>query len=195
MGCDQNQTDRDRSAFLALLRPIERELEVYCRRLVWDPQSTPDAMQNALLRAVNGFDRYREGASFRAWMYQILTREVFALNRKHARQARHEFQVTPEELEALGGDAAGALDSSDTATLHGLKEQLDERMTEGLMALTENERAVLLLRAIGGFRYREIGQTLDIPMGSVMGHLSRARKKMRALITRQRSDAKTNRNP
>ena len=50
--------------------------------------------------------------------------------------------------------------------------------------LTDTERAVLLLRAIGELRYREISESLDIPMGSVMGHLARARQKMRALIAR-----------
>src|SRR5512141_2011451 len=87
--------------FLELLRPIERDLETYCRRLIWEPQEAPDAIQNAVLRAFAAFDRYREDASFRAWMFKILTREAFALNRKHARIARHEFQLEPEELAGL----------------------------------------------------------------------------------------------
>jgi DNA-directed RNA polymerase specialized sigma24 family protein len=43
---------------------------------------------------------------------------------------------------------------------------------------------VLLLRAIGDLRYREMSQALDIPLGSVMGNLARARQKMRVLIAR-----------
>ena len=89
--------------FLALLQPIEGDLERYCRRLIWEPQEAPDALQNAVLRAFAAFDRYHEDASFRAWMFRILTNEVFALNRKHARVARHEFQLEPDELEALTG--------------------------------------------------------------------------------------------
>ena len=54
-----------------------------------------------------------------------------------------------------------------------------------LKILTDNERAVLLLRAIGEMRYREIAESLDIPLGSVMGHLARARQKMRTLIGRR----------
>jgi len=86
-------TEADR--FLALLEPIERDLERYSRRLIWEPQEAPDALQNAVLRAFAAFDRYHEDASFRAWMFRILTNEVFALNRKHARIARHEFQLEP----------------------------------------------------------------------------------------------------
>ena len=58
------------------------------------------------------------------------------------------------------------------------------RLAAGLKTLTDTERAVLLLRAIGGLRYREIGDSLNIPLGSVMGNLSRAREKMRAVIAR-----------
>ena len=41
----------DADRFLALLKPIERDLEMYCRRLMWEPQEAPDVLQNAVLRA------------------------------------------------------------------------------------------------------------------------------------------------
>jgi RNA polymerase sigma-70 factor (ECF subfamily) len=53
-----------------------------------------------------------------------------------------------------------------------------------LKTLTDTERAVLLLRGIADLRYREISESLGIPLGSVMGNLSRAREKMRAVIAR-----------
>jgi len=65
---------------------------------------------------------------------------------------------------------------------------LDQTLLGALKTLTEAERAVLLMRAIGEFRYLEIAEALDIPVGSVMGNLSRARKKMQEAILRsQRS--------
>jgi RNA polymerase sigma-70 factor (ECF subfamily) len=170
--------------FLALLRPIERDLETYGRRLVWEPQDAPDAIQNAVMRAFAAFDRYHEDASFRAWMFKILTHEAFALNRKHARIARHEFQLEPEELADLPFDGPSDEGRSQTLTPEALNEALDQDLVAGLKTLTDNERAVLLLRAIGDLRYREIAESLDIPLGSVMGHLARARQKMRALIAR-----------
>ena len=170
--------------FLALLQPIERDLETYCRRLMWDPQETADTLQNAVMRAFAAFDRYHEDASFRAWMFKILTHEAFAMNRKHARIARHEFQLEPEELAGL--PFAGDLEqgSGQPLSAETLNEALEPAMAAGLKTLTDTERAVLLLRAIGDLRYREIGESLDIPLGSVMGNLARARQKMRALIAR-----------
>ena len=80
--------ESERSArFLDLLRPIQRELEVYGRRLVWVYGDAEDALQNAASRAFQALDRYREGTNFRAWMFKILTNEIFALNRKRGRIA------------------------------------------------------------------------------------------------------------
>jgi len=175
-------SDADR--FLALLRPIEGDLERYCRRLIWEPQEAPDALQNAVLRAFAAFGRYRQEASFRAWMFKILTHEAFALNRKHARIARHEFQLEPNELAEL--PFAGPPEQSDERPLSpgALNEALEPALRAALKTLTDTERAVLLLRAMGDLRYREISESLEIPIGSVMGNLARARQKMRALIAR-----------
>jgi len=118
-------------------------------------------------------------------MFQILTREVFALNRKHARIARHEFQLEPEELDAIESADPPSTRPDHCGTPASLAEALDEDLMADLKILTDNERAVLLLRAIGEMRYREIAESLDIPLGSVMGHLARARQKMRTLIGRR----------
>ena len=170
--------------FLALLTPIERDLETYCRRLLWEPQQAPDALQNAVMRAFAAFDRYRADASFRAWMFKIVTHEAFAMNRKHARIARHEFQLEPEELAELPGGAELDPAVAQAPSPAALNEALDPALGAGLRTLTDTERAVLLLRAVGELRYREIGDSLAIPMGTVMGSLSRARQKMRAFLTR-----------
>lgn len=180
---DKHQANRTES-FLILLRPLRRELEMYCRRLIWNEHEVADAIQNALLNAFKAFDRYKEENHFRAWMFKILTNEVFKLNRKHGRLARFEYQLEPEELDALpalevNGGYRDWLNAPDA-----LANALDQELLAALKTLTEAERAVLLMRAIGEFHYREIAETLDIPMGSVMGNLSRARSKMQDAMLR-----------
>lgn len=172
--------------FLDLLRPIEADLERYCRRLIHDAADLPDAIQNAVLRAYRAFDRYHEDASFKAWMFKILTNEVFALNRRRRRIANIEVAQPAEDIAAIADEPVIA---EDPALLHSwelLAEALDDDILAALESLNESERAVLLLRAIGGLRYREIAESLDIPVGSVMGQLSRARQKMRTAILRER---------
>jgi RNA polymerase sigma-70 factor (ECF subfamily) len=173
--------------FLEWLRPEQQDLENYGRRLLWDSQELPDAINNAMMRAIAHFDRCLDAAHFRAWMFKILTHEALALNRKHARIARFEFQVEPQEMESLAG--------TEPASCWGLplelsnwQEGLEDHLDLALKSLTDSERAVLLLRAIGSFKYREIADELELPIGSVMGYLARARKKMQAAL-RRRKDA------
>ena len=138
------------------------------------------------MRAFAAFQRYRPDASFRVWMFKILTHEAFALNRKHARIARHEFQLEPEELAGLPAMETRAGEPAQSLSPEAVNEFLEPALKAGLRTLTDTERAVLLLRALADLRYREIGDSLEIPLGSVMGNLSRARQKMRAFLQRSR---------
>src|SRR5437660_11408997 len=175
--------DEQRVRFLSLLQPIERDLENYSRRMVFDRRDFEDALQNAVLRAFRAFHRYHDDASFRAWMFKILTNEIFVMNRKRGRIAEFEVAVEPEEMEEFAG-----LDFAGEAPLSwdSLADALDEEVLAALQSLNSSERAVLLMRAIGDLRYREISECLGIPLGSVMGNLSRARQKMRDAILRAR---------
>jgi RNA polymerase sigma-70 factor (ECF subfamily) len=168
---------------LGLLRAIEGDLENYCRRMVFDRRDFEDALQNAVLRAFRAFDRYHDDASFRAWMFKILTNEIFAANRKRGRVTKFEIAVEPKEMEEFA-----SLDFATDAPLswETLADALDEELLVALKSLNQSERAVLLMRAIGDLRYREISECLGIPLGSVMGNLSRARQKMRDAILRAR---------
>ncbi len=169
--------------FLSLLRPIEADLENYSRRMVFDRRDCEDALQNAVLRAFRAFDRYHDDASFRAWMFKILTNEIFAMNRKRGRVAEFEIAVEPEQIDQFAGLEFG---SEGPSSWDALAEALDEELLAALQSLNQSERAVLLMRAIGELRYREIAECLAIPLGSVMGNLSRARQKMRDAILRAR---------
>jgi len=178
--------DEQRVRFLSLLQPIERDLENYSRRMVFDRRDFEDALQNAVLRAFRAFDRYHDDASFRAWMFKILTNEIFSINRKRGRVAQFEVAVEPEEIEEF---ASVAFATEVPTSWETLADALDEELVAALQKLNDAERAVLLMRAIGGLRYREISECLGVPLGSVMGNLSRARQKMRDSILRLRKQS------
>src|SRR5213596_164441 len=95
--------EKQEARFLSLLRPIEADLENYSRRMVFEQGDCEDAWQNAVLRAFRAFHRYHDDASFRAWMFKILTNEIFATNRKRGSIAEFEIAVEPEEMEQLAG--------------------------------------------------------------------------------------------
>src|SRR6266446_4924642 len=135
---NEKQTDIAGS-FLALLRPIRRELEVYCHRLIWHEHDAPDALQNAAMNAFKAFDRYHDDANFRAWMFKILTHEVFKLNQKYGRLAQFEFQLEPEELEALPALEQSAGYRNWLNAPEALADALDQKLLAALTTLTEAE--------------------------------------------------------
>ena len=120
-----------------------------------------DAMSAAILRAYENRGKLKKRESFRAWFLQILRHEAYTLLRKRRR-------LTPvEELPeapAPEGDDAGRLD---------LQAALDQ--------LTEDQRTALLLQQ-EGYDLAEIGQALDVPVGTVKSRISRAKKTLRAIL-------------
>jgi RNA polymerase sigma-70 factor (ECF subfamily) len=169
------------AAFVALLQPLQRPLEVYCRRMLRHPAWVEDVIQAAVAEAYARFDRFTEGTNFRAWMFRFVTHEVFNRNRKREPVLWGEAPVEVPTLPPDGPDAedlfAELLDGPD-----GTLEHFDGPLADALRQLPAAERAVLLLRAVGEFSYQEIHELLSIPLGSVMGYLSRARLKLRRAL-------------
>jgi RNA polymerase sigma-70 factor (ECF subfamily) len=171
--------DQDRSAaFMALLQPLQRQLEVYCRRMLRDQSGVEDVLQAAVMAAFSQFDRYAEGTNFRAWMFRFVTLEAFNRNRRRDPAGWGEFPleaaVEPEEFPAADDLATMLVERTGVVMEH-----LDQMVAQALAQLPPAERTVLLLRAVGEFSYQEMHNILSIPVGSVMGYLSRARLKLR----------------
>ncbi len=129
------------------------------------------------MEAFARFDRYAEGTNFRAWIFRFVTLEAFNRNRKREPTPLGEFldELPTQSLEELPADALDTLVENPGP----LMEHFEDRVVHALWQLTPSERAVLLLRAIGEFNYHAMHDILSIPLGSVMGYLSRARQKMR----------------
>lgn len=168
-------------AFQALLTPLQRQLEVYCRRMLRDRSGVEDVLQAAVMAAFTQFDRYAEGTNFRAWIFRFVTNEAFNRNRRRDAAPWGEFPLEvaaapegfpePDDLAAMLIERPGVV-----------MEHLDGLVARALDELPPAERTVLLLRAVGEFSYQEIHEILSIPVGSVMGYLSRARLKLRHLL-------------
>jgi len=162
-------------AFLELLLPCQRVLEVYCRRLLRDPTLVEEVLQDAVTAAFARFDHFAEGSNFRAWIFRFVTFAALNRNRKQepvawGREVPFDVVAQPEVLELLPDN------------VDGLMEHFDDQVAAALRALPAAERTVLLLRAVGELSYKEIHELLSMPLGSVVGYLSRARQKLRRAL-------------
>ena len=184
-----SRSDDKSVAFLELLLPFQGSLEVYCRRMLRDRSLVEDVLQSAIMAAFAQFDRYAQGTNFRAWIFRFVTLELFNRNRKRE-------PVSLAEMDDYPGPAGLDTQDEDAVTIileapEKLMEHFEDQIAEALWQLTTAERSVLLLRAIGEFTYHEIHTILSIPLGSVIGYLSRARKKMRHALAERVSPRRT----
>ncbi len=173
-----NQADRTKAErFVAHLEPLQRQLSVYCARALNQRDDSEDVLQSAVANAFRDFDKYSEGTNFKAWMYRYVTLEILNRNRASSRLAVPSGSLEPAHEPALHIDSfrlETLLDAPEIVLDH-----CDEVVAICVRQLTELERKILLLRAVGDFKYREIAEILDVPIGTVMGLLSRARNQLR----------------
>lgn len=161
------------------LEPLQGALETYCRRSLYDPNAVEDVLQEAIACAYRDFDLFAEGTNFRAWIYRYLNLTILAANRTSRKRPHVELTQDPlvedEWLLAFDESHFAALLDSPEPVL----EQCDDVLAAAIGRLNGLERSSLLLKAVGGFKYREISDILDQPMGTVMSALARARQRLR----------------
>ena len=134
-------------------------------RLTGDAHDAEDLVQRACVRGLERRHQFQAGTSALSWMFSIMN-SVW-LNEIRARQirARYNVPLSDEMSETLADPSA--MDPESNA--------LHRQLIAAVDALPDAQRAVMLLVAAEGLSYREVAEVLDIPMGTVMSRLSRAR--------------------
>lgn len=164
-------------SFVELLEPISDSLYRYARRSMWGKDEAEDIVQEAAMIAWREFGRFERGTNFRAWMFRILVNTIFRFNKR----AHRKREVT---LDDASVDLVATFEREETWSMlldkpDALTQLLDERLVHALDRLRPDERQCILLRLLERFTYKEIASMLQIPLGTVMSHVHRARMKLR----------------
>ncbi|WFU10968.1 RNA polymerase sigma factor [Rhizobium sp. CB3090] len=147
---------------LALLPSLRR----YSRSLTRSDADGEDLLQDCVEKVLARRSQWR-GLNLRGWVLTIMTN----LYRNGLRQQGRRSFVDLD-------------DSADLPTTETPSDPLERsRLEAALNSLGEDYRAVLMLVVVEGYSYRDVATTLDIPIGTVMSRLSRARRKMTNLMS------------
>lgn len=174
------ETRRDHDRDQAFRRYVLPELEVLyavAMRLTRNPHDAEDVVQDTLLRAYRAIDRF-DGRHPRAWLLTILRNANINRTRKRTPD------LLRDEERTLGALPARGADGRDGAAEVALGRIPDDAVVEVLRRLSDDHRAVVVLVDIDGLTYRECAEILDIPVGTVMSRLHRARSKLRMRLER-----------
>ena len=163
----------DRGAFAELVRRHYAGVTGVVYRLCGDAHLAEDAAQEAFIQAWLHLPEYRPRAPLRNWLYRMAVNAALDALRK-------EKQVSPMDLEDLP-----LADPQPDPEDRSLGEERARLVQEAVNSLPTASRAVLVLREYERLSYQEIGEALDIPVGTVMSRLNYARGLLREKLEEQ----------
>lgn len=153
--------------FEAVAMPHFPDLYRTSRILARDPAEAEDLVQDVFLEAWKSFHRFQAGTNCRAWLFKILFHRLHHFRRRWAKAAKVEQFSHPEDGDSFVAEPPVP------------QEIRDEDVLMALERLPIEFREVVLLADVQEFSYKEIAETLKLPMGTVMSRLSRARRLLR----------------
>ena len=166
----------EESAFRQLVERYQRRIYQLALGMTKDPDDAMDIAQETFVRVHKYLPSFKGDSSFFTWTYRIATNLCLDAQRKKSRVERVDASEGDEaEIEAAMDPPSHALAGPQRQALN---EELKGKIDEALAGLSENHRAILLLREVEGLSYEELAKVLDIRKGTVMSRLFHARLKM-----------------
>ncbi len=168
--------DGDAKALDELFRRHRDTAYAIAYRLLGNRDDALDAVQEAFIHVMRGIGGFRGQAAFRTWLYRIVTHA--ALDYRRYRAVRntgsldHEAAVEPEDRRP--GDER----PDQEAQRHDLREAIEKALEN----VSEKNRAALVLYAIEGLSYKQVGEALGISVGTVMSRIFNARARLKELL-------------
>ena len=170
----------DKQAFGRLVDLHKRVVFGLCVRLLRDAEESRDAAQEAFARAYAALETYDPAQPFAPWLLRIARNHCLDVLRRRVPEAqRVELDADPDEgapRELADPAAARGDDVIERRELAGALER-------AVSAQPPNYREVVHLFHVEHLSYKEIASTLDVPIGTVMTWLHRARSKLKDALT------------
>ena len=161
-------------AFGQVVRSYQRAVYRVAYALTRNAGDADDVTQETFLRAWQAIRRFRVGEPLYPWLARIAMNTAFSLMRRRKRRP----EVALEPMLETGMQWAGGDDPLEDAAAG----ERDERLARAYAALSEEHRAVLALRVVEDLSYEEIARALQVPVGTVMSRLSRARAELKSRL-------------
>jgi RNA polymerase sigma-70 factor (ECF subfamily) len=164
----------DSKAFAEIVRIYQRPIYRVAYGLTRNPGDADDLAQETFVRAWKALDRFRVGEPLYPWLSRIAVNLAYSLFRSRKRKP----ETALEPLVEAGRQWAAEDDP--VQEVEGGEQR--ERLQEAFATLKPEHQAVLTLRAVEGMSYDEIASALNVPAGTVMSRLSRARAELKAKL-------------
>jgi len=161
----------DQAAFTEIVKRYQRAIYRLGYGLTRNAADADDLAQETFVRAYRALERFRVGEPLYPWLSRITMNLAFSLHRYRKRRPETSIEPLVEAGQQWGVD--------DDPAEHAAESEQRERMQAAFAELSEEHQAVLGLRVLQDMSYEQIATTLNVPVGTVMSRLSRARVELR----------------
>lgn len=169
-------------AFDWLVEQYQQRVYNLVLRMVGDPASAADTVQEVFLKIFRNIHHFRRSSSLKTWIYRIAVHEASNQRRWWHRHWGRESSLeepAPGSLQSLGD----VLVSRESTPLDcAMRDELAEQIERGLGQVHEPFRTAVVLRDIEGLSYEEMAEVLDVTLGTVKSRVARGREAMKRLL-------------
>jgi RNA polymerase sigma-70 factor, ECF subfamily len=153
--------------FEATALPHLADLHRSASLLVWESSEAEDLVQEVYLEAWKSFHRFEAGTNCRAWLFRIMFHRLHHLRRRLLKTSK---------VEQFDGSIVGDNIAAEAPVPQEIR---DEDILAALKKVPVDFREVVLMADVEEFSYKEIAESMKVPLGTVMSRLSRGRKLLR----------------
>lgn len=160
--------------------PLRPDLFSMALRYTRNASDAEDLVQDTMMRAYGAWARFEPGTNCRAWLFRILTNSFINGYRRTKRHHRFTHEGGDDTRTALYGDIAQRTEGPDRKLV---SESLGDEVSAALDTLADDYREVVEMADLGGDRYKDIASKLNVPIGTVMSRLFRARRQLESILS------------
>lgn len=165
----------DTGSFTALVGRYERELYHFLVRFLGDRAAADDVFQETFLQVHQSAATFDTSRRFRPWLFTIAANKARDLMRSQARRPTSPLQASVDPNDGESGEYLDLMQSVDAMPDEPMeREELQAQVQTAVMDMPENLREILLLSYFHEFPYKQIGEILNIPLGTVKSRLHSA---------------------
>jgi RNA polymerase sigma-70 factor (ECF subfamily) len=167
----------DKQCFAALFEKYREKVYRVVFGYLHEKEDALDITQEAFIKAFKNLEGFEGKSGFYTWLTQIAINLAIDARRKRARRKIVVLEDYMDPREKIGGTAPPQSPEGRLA-----EREIRERYFEALEQISEKHRTVFLLHTVEGMAYKEIADTLDISIGTVMSRLHYARKHLQEIL-------------
>jgi RNA polymerase sigma-70 factor (ECF subfamily) len=160
--------------------PLITEMYRHAVRLTRDHADAEDLLQETAVKAYAAFDSFQEGTNLAGWLYRIMANTHINEYRKQERRPTLLFTDEFSDSQLLARQGTAARRSAEDQALAHIS---DQGIADAMSALPETFRTAVYYADVEGRKYHEIAALTDVPVGTVMSRVFRARKQLRRLLS------------